>query len=187
MILNRQRFIQHLKKCKTEKCHYRAISISPNLSKIYERLLLDQMYTYFDKLFVNHECGFRKDYNAQHCLLVMIEQMKEALDKNKVCAVVLTDLIKTFDCLKHDLVIAKLHAFGFDHASLRVMYAYLSNRFQVTKVGFYYSEILDIIFGVPQDSILGPLLFDINIIDLLFIEHYRSDFSSNADDTHHPI
>ena len=63
------------------------------------------------------------------------------------------------------------------------MYAYLNNRFQVTKIGSYYSEILDIIFGVPQGSTLGPLLFKINIIDLFLIEHYRSDFSNYADDT----
>ena len=173
----------HKKECKTEKSNYRPISILPNLSKIYERLLYDQMYSYFDKFFVKYQCGFRKGYNAQHCLLVMIEKMKEARDKNKVCAAVLTDLSKAFDCLKRDLLIAKLDAFGFDYISLRVMYAYLNNRVQVTKVGSYYSEILDIIFGVPQGSILGPLLFNVNIIDLFLIEHYRSDFSNYADDT----
>ena len=117
------------------------------------------MYTYFDKFFVKHQCGFRNGYNAQDYLLVMIEKMKEARDKNKVCAAVLTDLSKAFDCLKHDLLIAKLHAFGFDYKSLRVMYVYLNNRIQVTKVGSYYSEILDIIFGVPQVSILWEHIF----------------------------
>ena len=86
----------HEKECKTEKSNYRPISILPNLSKIYVRLLYDQMYTYFDNFFAKHQCGFRKDYNAQHCLLVMIEKMKEARDKNKVCTAVLTDLSKGF-------------------------------------------------------------------------------------------
>ena len=58
------------------------------------------MYTYFDKCFLKHQCGFRKV-----CLLVMIEDMKVARDKNKVCAAVLTDLSKAFNCLKHDLLI----------------------------------------------------------------------------------
>ena len=56
------------------------------------------MYSYFDLFFVKHQCSFRKGYNAQHWLLVMIEKMKEARDKNKVCAAVLTDRSKTFDC-----------------------------------------------------------------------------------------
>ena len=133
--------------------------------------------------FVKHQCGFQKGYNAQHCLLVMTEKMKDAHDKNKVCAVVLTDLSKAFDCLKHDLLIAKLRAFAFDYTSLRVMYAYLNNRVQVTKIDSYYSEILDIIFGVPQGSILGPLLLNINIIAIFLIEYYRLDFSICADDT----
>ena len=82
------------KKCKTEKSNYRPIGVLPNLSKIYERPLYDLMYTYFDNFFVKHQRGFRKDYNEQHCLLVIIEKMKEARDKNKVCATVLTDLSK---------------------------------------------------------------------------------------------
>ena len=85
-----------------------------NLSKIHERHLHGQMYTYFDKFFVKHQCGFCKGYNAQHCHLLIIEKTKEARDKNNVCATVLTDLSKAFDYLKHDFLIVKLHAFGFD-------------------------------------------------------------------------
>ena len=89
----------HKKDCKTEKSNYRPISILPNLSKIHERLLYDQMYTYFSNFFPQYQCGFRKGYSAQHCLLAMTEKMKEARDSNKVCAAVLTDLSKAFDCL----------------------------------------------------------------------------------------
>ena len=96
----------------------------------------------------------------------MIEKMKEARDKNKVCAAVLTGISKTFDCLKRDLLIQNYMLFGFNNKSLRVMQAYLKNRVQVTKVGSYYIEILYIIFSVPQSSKLCPLLFDINIIDI---------------------
>ena len=80
-------------------------------------------------------------------------------------------------------LIAKLHAFGFDLKSLRVIHAYLNDRIQVTKVGSLYSEILQIICGVPQGSILGPLLFNVNLIDLFLAEHYKSDFSNTANDT----
>ena len=109
----------------------------------------------------------------------MIEKMKEARDKNKVCAADLTNLSMAFDCFKLDLLIAKLNAFGFDYKFLGVIYGYVNNRVQVTKIRSYYNEILDIIFGVCQGSILGRLLFNINIIDLF----YRSDFSNYADDT----
>ena len=88
----------------------------------------------------------------------MTEKMNEDCDNNKLCAAVLTDLTKAFDCLKHDLLIANLHTFHFDCKSLRVMCAYLNNRFQVRKVSSYYSEKLNIIFGVHQGSIINPLL-----------------------------
>ena len=93
------------------------------------------------------------------------------------------DLSKAFDYLQHDLLFAKLFLFGFNFKYLRVINTYLSNRVQVTKVGPLYNEILHIIFSVTQGLILGPLLFNINIIDLLIIEQYKSDFSNYADDT----
>ena len=81
------------------------------------------------------------------------------------------------------LLIAKLHAFGFGLKSLRVIHAYLKDRIQVPKVGSFYSENFQIIYGVPQGWIIGPLLFNVNLIDLLLPEHYKSDFSNYADDT----
>ena len=109
--------------------------------------------------------------------------MKEAWDSNKVCAAVLTDLLKAFDCLLHDLLTAKLHAFSFDLKFLKVVHAYLNDRIEVTEVDSFYSEILQTIYGVPQGSILGPLLFNVNLIDLFLAEHNRSDFSNYVDDT----
>ena len=96
----------------------------------------------------------------------MTEKMKVAWDNNKVCAALLTDLSKAFDCLLHDLFIAKLYAFGFDHKFLWVNHAYLNDWIQVTKVGSFFSGILQIIYGVPQGFILIPLLFNVNLIDL---------------------
>ena len=80
----------HKKECKTEKSNYRPIIFLLNLSKIYEGLLYDQMCTYFDKFFVKHLRDFYIGYNAQHILLVMIEKMKKAHDKNEVCVAVST-------------------------------------------------------------------------------------------------
>ena len=83
----------------------------------------------------------------------------------------------------HDFFIAKLHAFGFDLKFLRVIHAYLNKRIQVTKVGSFYTKILQIIYVVSQGSILGPLSFNVNLIDLFQAEHYKSDFSIYVDDT----
>ena len=79
----------------------------------------------------------------------MTEKMKEARDSNKVCAVVFTYLSKAFDCLLHDLLIAKLHAFGLYLKSLKVIHAYLNDRIQITKVRSFYNEILQNISGAP--------------------------------------
>ena len=77
-----------------------------------------------------------------------------------------TDLSKAFDCLLHDLLIAKLAAYGFDYEFSTLIQSYLSNRKQRTKVNNTYSTFFDVIFGVPQGSILGPLLFNISICDM---------------------
>ena len=113
----------------------------------------------------------------------MTEKIKEARDNDKVCAAVLTDILKAFDCPLHDLLIAKLRAFGFDLKSLRVIHAYLNDGIQVTKVSSFYSEIRQIIYGVPQGSILDPLLFNANLIDLFLAGHYKSEFPNYTDDT----
>ena len=111
----------------------------------------------------------------------MLEKWKSAVDKRKSFGALLTDLSKAYDCLSRELLLAKLHAYGFSIAALRLIYSYLSNRKQRTKVNLPYSPREDILFGVPQRSILGPLLFNIFLCDLFFIIN-ETDFASYADD-----
>ena len=165
----------------TEKTNYRPISILSNISKIYERLMHDNMSDYFNDVLSKFQCGFRKGFSAQNCLLYMIETIRKTRDNHGVFAAVMTDLSKAFDCISHELLIAKLNAYGFDETSLKVIISYLKNRTQTTKVGSSFSELLNIIYGVPQGSILGPLLFIIYICDL-FIVNKDVNFSSYADD-----
>ena len=82
-----------------------------------------------DKLSI-YQCGFRKGMSAQNCLIFLVEYWKKSLDSNGKAGVLLTDLSKAFDRLVHDLLIAKLSAYGFDYLSLKLIYSYLSERFQ---------------------------------------------------------
>ena len=112
----------------------------------------------------------------------MIEKLRKIRDEKGVFAAVLTDVSKAFACLPHQLLIAKLSAYGFDMKSIAFISAQLKNRKQKTKIGSTFSECLIILFGVPHCSILGPLLFLIFIADLFYL-NYDLDFASYADDT----
>ena len=147
------------------KTNYRAVSILPTLSKIYEKIFYKQIHGYFDKIFSKYLCGFRKGNSTQHCLLFMLEKLKKALDDGQFTGILLTDLTKTFDCIYHDLLIAKLNAYGFSYMPLCLIFDYLSGRKQRTKVNESFSTFLEILFGVPQGSILGPLLFNIQMVN----------------------
>ena len=129
----------------------------------------DNISDYFDDVLSKLQCGFRKGFGAQTCLLYMIETIRKTRDSHGVFAVVMTDLSRAFDCSSHKLWIAKLHAYGFDESSLQVTISYLKNRTQTTKVGLSFSELLNIIFGVPQGSVIDPLLFIIYICDLFIV------------------
>ena len=115
-------------------------------------------------------------------VLYVRETIRKTRDKHGVFAAVMRDLSKAFDRISHDFLVAKLHAYRFDESSLKVIISYLKNRTQTTKVGSSFSKLLNIIYGVPQGSVLGPLLFIIYIC-YLFIVNKEVNFYSYADDT----
>ena len=108
-------------------------------------------------------------------------QFKKSLDQGGEYAALLTDLSKAFDCLPHDLMIAKLHAYGFDKASLSLLHSYLTHRYQRVKINNSYNLWSLIKHGVPQGSILGPILFNIFLCDMFFMID-NIDIASYADD-----
>ena len=140
--------------------------------KIFERNMYDQISIYIETYLSPFLCGFRKGFSTQHCLTVMLERWKKALDKGTLAGAILTDLSKAFDCLNHELLIAKLNAYGFDLTSLTYIYSYLSDRKQRTKVNNCLSSWSSIKSVVPQGSILGPLLFNIYLNDIFFFCQY---------------
>ena len=89
----------------------------------------------------------------------MIEKWKKSLDSKGSFGALLTDLSKAFDCIPHELMIAKFDAYGFDLKVLTLVFNYLPNKKQRVKINCSYSDWSDLLFGVPQGSILGPLLF----------------------------
>ena len=111
----------------------------------------------------------------------MLEKFRKCLDDRGEYAALLTDLSKAFDCLPHDLLIAKLHAYGFDTPSLKLIHSYLTERYQRVKINNSFSEYHLIKYGVPQGSILGPVLFNIFLCDLFLIVD-DIDIASYADD-----
>ena len=121
-----------------------------------EFLYITNIYCHFFAVFV-------KGYSAHHCLTVMLDRWKKAIDSDKLAGALLTDLSKAFDCLNHKLLIAKLEAYGFDKSSLDYIFSYLLNRKQITKVNNSFSERCNILFRVPQGSILDPYSVDAKI------------------------
>ena len=102
------------------------------------RTVYNQLSKFFENILSKFQCGFRKGFSPQYCLLVRIEKWKRMLDNGGICEALLTDLSKAFDCLPHDLLLAKLHAYGLDSKSLKLLSNYLSNRKQRVRIGNVY-------------------------------------------------
>ena len=128
------------KKEKNDKTNYRSVRILPKLSKIYGKLIYNQLYDYFDKILLPSRCGFRKVYSSQHCLLAMLENFKKSVDNGNEFGALLTDCFKAFDCIDHELLIAKLFWYGASTTALKLIQSYLTNRTQRIKVNNSFSS-----------------------------------------------
>ena len=112
--------------------------------------------------------GFRKNHSTQHALLKMIETLKTKLNIGHKVGVIYMDLSKAFDSLNHELLIAKLKCYGLDQHTVEFFRGYLSSRYQCCKINNAFGDWRKITAGVPQGSILGPLLSNIFLNDIFF-------------------
>ena len=158
------------------------MSVLPSVSKIIERIMKKQLLSYINQFLSRFLCGYRKGYNTQTALLSLIEKWKSILDRSGFAGAVLMDLSKAFDTINHELLAAKLHAYGFDKNSLRVIFSYLTDRWQRVKINTTVSSWTELLQGVPQGSVLGAILFNIYINDLFFLLK-DTDVCNFADDT----
>ena len=161
--------------------NYRPISVLSVFSKVIEKHYETSMNNFVNSILSKYISGFRKGHSCQHVLLRLTEEWRKQLDNNKVFGALFIDLSKAFDCLPHDLLLANLEAYGFDTCTLKLFQSYLSKRKQFVSIHGIISDILEILSGVPQGSILGPILFNIFLNDLLYyikstnIHNYADD------------
>ena len=159
-------FVKPLDK-KTEDKHcisnFQPVSILNTFSKIYEMFAKNLLVSNIEEFFSPFLAAYRKSYSTQHVLIRMVEEWKENLDNNFIVGAVLTDLSKAFDCIPHNLLIAKLLAYGLNSDSLCYIYSYLKDCKckQCVQINNKQSEFDTIILGVPQGSIFEPILYNI--------------------------
>ena len=165
-----------------ERSNYRPITILPSFSKVFEKIVNNNISPHFESIYHKYVFAYRKHHGCDAALLSLTENWKMELDNHKVVGLIMMDLSKAFDKLPHDLLISKLKVYGADDKTANLIKDYLSNRRQRVKIGSSHSDWQNIEMGVPQGSILGPLLFNIFMNDLAYVIK-ESTLSAYADDT----
>ena len=164
--------------------NYRPISLLPVISKVFEKVAFKQVYDYFNKnkLLYKSQYGFRKGHSTELAGLEFNDKIVNHLDKGELPLAIFLDLSKAFDTIDHDILIRKLHFYGIAGNSLNWFKSYLTDRKQYVQFKDSLSSYSMLKTGVPQGSILGPLLFIIYMNDIAQVTD-KFYFTIYADDT----
>ena len=164
--------------------NYRPISMLPSISKIFESVIYNQLYEYLQehRVITNSQYGFRKKHSTEYTAIELVDRIIEKLDRNKVPFNIYIDLSKAFDMIDHNILLFKLNHYGTRNGALNLLESYFMGRKQYCHFRSTDSAMLNIHKGVPQGSILGPLLFILYINDFIYSTD-KFDFLMYADDT----
>ena len=174
------------KDSETLKSNYRPVSVLSAVSKIAERVIFDQLYEFCLDFLSGNLSGFLKGHSCTTSLLKTCEDIRKNLDSREHSAAITIDLSKAFDSINHNLLLAKLSAYGVTEDALQLLRSYLTDRKQHVKIDGNLSDWQIMKCGVPQGSILGPLLFNIymngtNFSDIsLSLRFYADDTTGSV-------
>ena len=172
--------------CRDDVNNYRPISILPTLSKFIEKRIHKQLMSFLNSYTLLHkqQSGFREGHSTESALILMIDSWLKAINDGKFVGCLMVDFRKASDVVDHNLLLQKLRLYKCDENSLSWFNSYLSNRTQMVSINNKVSSSEPIKFGVPQGSILGPLMFLIFINDLpLVLENTIISTGLYVDDT----